>query len=81
MKHFRCSHNQKKPPHRCQFCQLETVTSNDLYRHITDKHVAETDAMRPGLVAAKEEAARAVREAKKAEEGQPQPLATPSDNM
>ena len=66
MKHFRCSHNQKKPPHICQFCSHETVTSNDLYRHITDKHVKETDAMKPGLIAAKEEAARAVREANEA---------------
>ena len=60
MKHFRCSHNQKKPPHICLFCPLECVTSNDLYRHITDKHVKETDAMRPGLLAAKAEAQAAV---------------------
>ena len=86
MKHFRCSHNQKKPPHVCQFCQLETVTSNDLYRHITDKHTAETDAMRPGLVAAKEEAARAVREQAKTEGSSDpstptEPAGTPTDNM
>ena len=66
MKHFRCSHNQKKPPHICLFCPLECVTSNDLYRHITDKHVKETDEMRPGLIAAKAEAQAAVAAANQA---------------
>ena len=35
MKHFRCSHNMKRPPFVCLFCPEETATSNDLYRHIT----------------------------------------------
>ena len=74
MKHFRCSHNQKKPPHICLFCPLETVTSNDLYRHITDKHVKETDDMRPGLLAAKAEAQAAVAAANQAAASNAQPL-------
>ena len=45
MKHFRCSHNQKKPPFICLFCPDECASSNDLYRHITDKHKAETDEL------------------------------------
>ncbi len=45
MKHFRCSHNQKRPPFVCLFCPEETATSNDLYRHITDKHKEETDEL------------------------------------
>ena len=45
MKHFRCSHNQKKPPFVCLFCPDECASSNDLYRHITDKHKAETDEL------------------------------------
>jgi hypothetical protein len=45
MKHFRCSHNQKRPPFVCLFCPDELATSNDLYRHITDKHKAETDEL------------------------------------
>ena len=44
------------------------MTSNDLYRHITDKHVKETDEMRPKLLAQKAEAARAVRELNAAKE-------------
>ena len=73
MKHFRCSHNQKKPPHICLFCPLECVTSNDLYRHITDKHVKETDDMRPGLIAAKAEAQAAVAAANQAAASNSQP--------
>ena len=46
MKHFRCSHNQKKPPFICLFCPDECASSNDLYRHITDKHTKETDELR-----------------------------------
>ena len=45
MKHFRCSHNMKRPPFVCLFCPEETATSNDLYRHITDRHRADTDAL------------------------------------
>lgn len=45
MKHFRCSHNQKKPPFICLFCPDECASSNDLYRHITDKHTKETDEL------------------------------------
>ena len=59
MKHFRCTHNQKQPPHICLFCSLETVTSNDLYRHITDAHQKETDELRPSLLAARSDAAEA----------------------
>ena len=59
MKHFRCTHNQKQPPHICLFCSLETVTSNDLYRHITDGHQKETDELRPSLLAARSDAAEA----------------------
>ncbi len=43
MKHFRCSHNQKRPPFVCLFCPDECASSNDLYRHITDRHEKETD--------------------------------------
>uniref|UniRef100_A0A0K2THI2 C2H2-type domain-containing protein n=1 Tax=Lepeophtheirus salmonis TaxID=72036 RepID=A0A0K2THI2_LEPSM len=44
MKHFRCAHHQKMPPFVCQFCGCESFSSsNDLYRHITDAHKAETD--------------------------------------
>ena len=74
MKHFRCSHNQKKPPHICSFCPNECVTSNDLYRHITDKHGKETDDMRPGLIAAKAEAQAAVAAANQAAAANPQPI-------
>ena len=63
MKHFRCTHNQKQPPHICLFCNLETVTSNDLYRHITDAHQKETDELRPSLLAARSDAAAAAKEA------------------
>ena len=59
MKHFRCTHNQKQPPHICLFCNLETVTSNDLYRHITDAHQKETDDLKPSLLAARSDAAEA----------------------
>ena len=59
MKHFRCTHNQKQPPHICLFCSLETATSNDLYRHITDAHQKETDELRPSLLAARSDAAAA----------------------
>lgn len=45
MKHFRCSHNQKRPPFICLFCPDECQSSNDLYRHITDKHKKETDEL------------------------------------
>ena len=45
MKHFRCSHNMKRPPFVCLFCSEETATSNDLYRHITDRHKADTDQL------------------------------------
>ncbi len=45
MKHFRCSHNQKRPPYVCLFCPDECASSNDLYRHITDKHGRETDEL------------------------------------
>ena len=45
MKHFRCSHNMKRPPFVCLFCPEETATSNDLYRHITDRHKADTDEL------------------------------------
>ena len=63
MKHFRCTHNQKQPPHICLFCSLETATSNDLYRHITDAHQKETDELRPSLLAARSDAAAAAKEA------------------
>ncbi|QQP54268.1 Uncharacterized protein FKW44_007046, partial [Caligus rogercresseyi] len=44
MKHFKCAHHQKMPPFACQFCGDQSFTSsNDLYRHITDAHKAETD--------------------------------------
>ena len=45
MKHFRCSRNMKRPPFVCLFCPEETATSNDLYRHITERHRADTDAL------------------------------------
>ncbi len=63
MKHFRCTHNQKQPPHICLFCNIETATSNDLYRHITDQHQKETDELRPSLLAARSDAAQAAKEA------------------
>lgn len=63
MKHFRCTHNQKQPPHICLFCSLETATSNDLYRHITDQHSKETDELRPSLLAARSDAQAAAKEA------------------
>ena len=63
MKHFRCTHNQKQPPHICLFCSLETATSNDLYRHITDAHSKETDELRPSLLAQRSDAAAAAKEA------------------
>lgn len=59
MKHFRCTHNQKQPPHICLFCSVETATSNDLYRHITDQHQKETDELRPSLLAARSDAQEA----------------------
>ena len=43
MKHFRCSHNQKRPPFICLYCPDELPSSNDLYRHIADQHQKETD--------------------------------------
>lgn len=61
MKHFRCTHNQKQPPHICLFCSLETATSNDLYRHITDQHSKETDELRPSLLAARSDAQAAAK--------------------
>ena len=70
MKHFRCSHNQKQPPFICLFCSIETATSNDLYRHITDQHVKETDELRPSLLAARSDAADAAKEAQMKEEQQ-----------
>ena len=73
MKHFRCTHNQKQPPHICLFCSIETVTSNDLYRHITDQHQKETDELRPSLLAARSDAAQAAKEAQ-LQEQQEQPM-------
>lgn len=72
MKHFRCTHNQKQPPHICLFCQIETATSNDLYRHITDQHAKDTDELRPSLLAARSDAAAAAKEAQIKEEQQQQ---------
>merc|ERR1719189_1797312 len=72
MKHFRCSHNQKQPPFICLFCSIETVTSNDLYRHITDQHAKDTDELRPSLLAARSDAAAAAKEAQIKEEQQQQ---------
>ena len=71
MKHFRCTHNQKQPPHICLFCSLETATSNDLYRHITDAHSKETDELRPSLLAQRSDAAAAAKEAQQQETSTP----------
>ncbi len=70
MKHFRCSHNQKQPPHICLFCPLETTTSNDLYRHIADAHQKETDELRPSLLAARSDAQQAAKEQAERQEEQ-----------
>ncbi len=70
MKHFRCSHNQKQPPHICLFCPLETTTSNDLYRHITDAHQKETDELRPSLLAARSDAQQAAKEQQERQQAQ-----------
>ena len=71
MKHFRCTHNQKQPPHICLFCSHETATSNDLYRHITDAHSKETDELRPSLLAQRSDAAAAAKEAQQQETSTP----------
>ena len=70
MKHFRCSHNQKQPPHICLFCPVETKTSNDLYRHITDVHQKKTDELRPSLLAARSDAQQATKEQQERQQAQ-----------
>ena len=53
MKHFRCAHDQKRPPHVCQFCQFESSSSNDLYRHIAGRHTNEARYNKPGPLSSK----------------------------
>jgi len=60
MKHFRCSHNQKQPPHVCPFCKFESNSSNDLYRHIAGNHSQEVTPAtysRPGPLSSKQKRA------------------------
>jgi len=50
MKHFRCAHNNKEPPFNCDKCDYHTVSSNDLYHHITDQHhlLDKSKVLKPG---------------------------------
>ena len=53
MKHFKCSHTAKRPPHYCPLCKFASQSSNDLYRHIVGVHSQESYS-RPGPLCSKQ---------------------------